>query len=135
ATTIWELWNGNTANPEMNSQNHIMLLGDLLIWMFEDVAGIRALKPGFSEIEMAPSFDSGLRFASASYRAPTGKIVSGWRITEDEMIHWHIRIPANTTAAITIPVKDIRQLRESNTALSSVKEIEIISSDDDKVRL
>ncbi|HJT74078.1 MAG TPA: family 78 glycoside hydrolase catalytic domain, partial [Chitinophaga sp.] len=32
ATTIWELWNGNTANPEMNSQNHVMLLGDLLIW-------------------------------------------------------------------------------------------------------
>jgi alpha-L-rhamnosidase len=32
ATTIWELWNGNTANPAMNSGNHLMLLGDLLIW-------------------------------------------------------------------------------------------------------
>jgi alpha-L-rhamnosidase len=34
ATTIWELWNGNTANPQMNSQNHVMLLGDLLIWLY-----------------------------------------------------------------------------------------------------
>ena len=24
ATTIWELWNGNTANPSMNSGNHVM---------------------------------------------------------------------------------------------------------------
>ena len=32
ATTIWELWNGNTANPEMNSGNHVMLLGDLISW-------------------------------------------------------------------------------------------------------
>lgn len=27
ATTIWELWNGNTADPAMNSANHVMLLG------------------------------------------------------------------------------------------------------------
>ena len=38
ATTIWELWNGNTANPAMNSGNHVMLLGDFLhgvmrIWL------------------------------------------------------------------------------------------------------
>ena len=30
ATTIWELWNGNTADPSMNSGNHVMLLGDLI---------------------------------------------------------------------------------------------------------
>jgi len=30
ATTIWELWNGNTADPAMNSGNHVMLLGDFL---------------------------------------------------------------------------------------------------------
>ena len=29
ATTIWELWNGDTADPAMNSHNHVMLLGDL----------------------------------------------------------------------------------------------------------
>ena len=41
ATTIWELWNGDTANPAMNSRNHVMLLGDLLIWFYEDLAGIK----------------------------------------------------------------------------------------------
>ena len=41
ATTIWELWNGDTADPAMNSANHVMLLGDLLIWYYEDLAGIK----------------------------------------------------------------------------------------------
>ena len=40
ATTIWELWNGDTANPAMNSANHVMLLGDLITWLHEDLAGI-----------------------------------------------------------------------------------------------
>ena len=31
ATTIWELWNGNTADPAMNSGNHVMLVGDLVV--------------------------------------------------------------------------------------------------------
>ena len=30
ATTIWELWNGNTADPTMNSGNHVMLVGDFV---------------------------------------------------------------------------------------------------------
>src|SRR5450756_252858 len=29
ATTVWELWNGNTADPAMNSGNHVMQIGDL----------------------------------------------------------------------------------------------------------
>src|SRR6185369_10171173 len=41
ATTIWELWNGNTADPAMNSGNHVMLVGDLAVWMYEYLAGIR----------------------------------------------------------------------------------------------
>ncbi len=28
ATTIWELWNGDTADPAMNSGNHVMQVGD-----------------------------------------------------------------------------------------------------------
>ena len=32
ATTLWELWNGDTADPAMNSMNHVMLAGDLIVW-------------------------------------------------------------------------------------------------------
>ena len=62
ATTIWELWNGNTANPEMNSQNHVMMLGDLLIWYYENLAGICTDKTdvGFKKIIFKPSDQPGL---------------------------------------------------------------------------
>ena len=58
ATSFWELWNGNTAAPDMNSQNHVMLMGDLLVWCFEDLAGIRSHPdyPAFKKILMAPVF-------------------------------------------------------------------------------
>ena len=56
ATTIWELWNGDTADPAMNSGNHVMLVGDLAIWFFEYLAGIKAdpENPGFKHIIMRP---------------------------------------------------------------------------------
>ena len=49
STTIWELWNGNTAAPDMNSYNHVMLLGDLIVWYYENLAGIKSNpeKPGY----------------------------------------------------------------------------------------
>src|SRR5581483_7639609 len=56
ATTIWELWNGDTADPAMNSGNHVMLVGDLVVWMYEYLAGIRGdpEKPGFKHIILKP---------------------------------------------------------------------------------
>ena len=72
ATTTWELWNGDTANPRMNSGNHIMLLGDLVSWLYEDVAGIRADtdKPGFKHIIMKPDFSvDEMDGADAAYKS------------------------------------------------------------------
>ncbi len=119
ATTIWELWNGNTANPQMNSQNHIMLLGDLLIWLFEDIAGIKSndAAPAFREIMMRPSFDAGLKEADAGYESPYGKIASHWKIQGDTIV-WDITIPANASAAIHIPAKSAAAVSESGKTIS-----------------
>ncbi len=80
ATTIWELWNGNTADPSMNSQNHVMLLGDLLIWYYENMAGIKSNPetPGFKQIIMKPDFNAGLTYVNASYESIYGLIKSDW---------------------------------------------------------
>ena len=99
ATTIWELWNGNTADPAMNSQNHVMLLGDLLTWCFEDLAGISPAEPGFRTIRMNPVFPQRLNFVKASYESPYGLIKSTWR-RDGNTITWDIAIPPNTTAIL-----------------------------------
>ena len=104
ATTIWELWNGNTADPAMNSANHVMLLGDLLIWYYEDLAGIRGASDavGFKKLDMAPVFPDGLDHVSATYESVYGPIASAWQKTDD-VLCWDISLPANTSAIVRIP--------------------------------
>ena len=105
ATTIWELWNGDTAAPDMNSANHVMLLGDLLIWYYENLAGIKNSKEsvGFRHIEMKPCFPDGLDYVNASYQSVSGKIVSNWTRTEGRF-SWNVTIPANCSATLYIPL-------------------------------
>ncbi len=99
ATTIWELWHGNVANPKMNSQNHVMLLGDLIVWYYESLAGIKAAESGYRTIEMAPEFETGLNEVNASYKSIQGKIISHWTKSADQLT-WNITIPANTKAMV-----------------------------------
>ncbi|MBQ0062751.1 MAG: family 78 glycoside hydrolase catalytic domain [Prevotella sp.] len=110
ATTIWELWNGDTANPRMNSGNHVMLLGDLVTWIYEDVAGIRALRQGFKEIELKPDFSvDEMDDVESSYNSIYGRIVSRWK-KENGRLLWHIEIPANTSAKAYMPDGEVKSL-------------------------
>ncbi len=120
ATTIWELWNGNTASPQMNSQNHVMLLGDLLIWLYEDLAGIKsdAADPGFKHILMKPDFNCGLDHVNASYRSVYGLIESSWK-KEGRTIEWTIVIPANASASLLFP-PDAQQVEQDGSRVEGV---------------
>jgi alpha-L-rhamnosidase len=61
ATTVWELWNGDTADPSMNSGNHVMLVGDLVTWLYEECRGNRP-RPGPAGIPPHPDApDAGRR--------------------------------------------------------------------------
>ena len=102
ATTIWELWNGNTADPAMNSGNHVMLLGDLIIWEYEYLGGIRALEPGYGKIQLKPYPIEGLDFVNCAYNSVSGRIESSWK-REGNRFEWDITIPANTTAEVCLP--------------------------------
>lgn len=106
ATTIWELWNGNTANPGMNSQNHVMLLGDLIIWYYENLAGIKSHN-AFKDIIMQPALVNGLDEVNASFHSMYGLIRSHWK-KEPGRFTWNITVPANTSATIYIPFKNVK---------------------------
>ncbi|MFT3935714.1 MAG: family 78 glycoside hydrolase catalytic domain [Chitinophagaceae bacterium] len=128
ATTIWELWNGNTANPQMNSQNHVMLLGDLLIWIFENLGGIQSNdnSPAFKQVMMRPSFVKGLDSANASYQSPYGKITSNW-VKKDNQLAWTIEVPTNASAIVYIPSASANSVVESGMDAGKVQGIELVS--------
>jgi alpha-L-rhamnosidase len=114
ATTIWELWNGDTADPAMNSENHLMMVGDLTTWLYEDLAGIRpdSAQRAFKHIVMRPNPVGDLTFVKASYDSSYGRIASDWKIAGGHFI-WNITVPANTTATIYVPAKDPASVTES----------------------
>jgi alpha-L-rhamnosidase len=113
ATTIWELWNGNTADPAMNSGNHLMLVGDLITWFYENLAGIRPdpERPGFKHIIMRPTPVGDLTFVKASHHSPYGEIVSEWK-REGDRFTWNATVPPNTTATLYVPARDAASVQE-----------------------
>ena len=113
ATTIWELWNGNTANPAMNSGNHVMLLGDLILWEYEYLAGIRVdfsklptancqLPTANCQLTLKPYPIEGLDYVNCAYESVSGHIESSWK-REGSRFEWDIVIPANTEAEVCLP--------------------------------
>ena len=111
ATTIWELWNGDKASPEMNSGNHVMLLGDLLTWCYQYLGGIRSAgcygpttdRTAYKHIILKPAFEiQDCEWANVRYDSPYGTIKSHWRKTLQHL-EWDVTIPCNTTAEVCLP--------------------------------
>lgn len=114
ATTVWELWNGNTADPSMNSGNHVMLVGDLVIWLHEYLAGIAADpdQPGFKRVLLRPHPVADIAHVTATHESPYGRITSAWR-REGNRFSWDVILPANTTGVVTLPPEFIGRTTES----------------------
>lgn len=112
ATTIWELWNGNTADPTMNSGNHVMLIGDLVVWLYEGLAGIApdAAQPGFKHLVMRPMPVGDLKFVQATHLSPYGLISSEWH-RDGHQFDWSIVIPPNTTATVYVPANRLADVQ------------------------
>ena len=115
ATTIWELWNGDHGDPGMNSGNHVMLLGDLITWFYENLGGIKAdpLMPGFSHIIMKPFVLGELSYVNTSCNSINGSIKSGWKL-ENGKFSWDVTIPANTTATVFVPTLNKTEVLEGS---------------------
>ncbi len=120
ATTVWELWNGDTADPAMNSGNHLMLVGDLNVWFYERLAGIQPdpARPGYKHIILRPYPVDGLSFVKASHASPYGAISSEWH-KDGTRLQWKITVPPNTTATIHIPSRSAELVTEGGKPASA----------------
>lgn len=108
ATSIWERWDSYTLdegfvhNASMNSFSHYAF-GSVCEWMFEFMAGIQVVDPGYRSFSINPVIpQKGLSNVSATYHSINGLIESAWEKTGNDLI-MDITVPVNTTANICIP--------------------------------
>ena len=121
ATTIWERWDGQKTDSTfqdvgMNSFNHYAYgaIGD---WMYRVVAGIEIGEAGYKHILIQPHTDKRLSYARASFESSYGTIVSAWQV-KDKKFTLTVKIPANTTASVTLPSTEISNVTEHGKALA-----------------
>jgi alpha-L-rhamnosidase len=136
ATTIWELWNGDTASPKMNSHNHVMLLGDLMTWMYEDLAGIKSHPTynGFHWLWMKPHPTENLTFVKASHKTPHGWVKSEWSL-KDNLFTWKITIPDNSRANILLPAESADDILENGRPVKEVEGLKYVRIQEERINL
>jgi len=110
-----------------------MLLGDLLIWYYEHLAGIRNAdgSNAFQEIEMKPDFPQGLREVAATYQSVKGPITSSWK-NEQGKLQWYIQIPPNTEALVYIRTTSETTVKESGKPASKAKAVQFLRMENDR---
>jgi alpha-L-rhamnosidase len=75
-------------------------------WVYRSVAGIDTdtMAPGYKEIVIHPHLDTRITRARAEYESVYGPIVSDWSGTPSGPFNLKVKIPANTTAKVFLPV-------------------------------
>ncbi|CAA9568753.1 MAG: GH78 / CBM67 [uncultured Thermomicrobiales bacterium] len=135
ATTIWERWDGWTAergfqDPGMNSFNHYSL-GSVGEWLYRTVAGIDVdpAGPGFARAVIRPRPGGGLTHARARYHSIRGPIASDWR-AEGGRFRLRVEVPANVTATVWVPCPDAAEVAEGGVPADGAEGVRFLRRED-----
>ena len=83
------------------------LAGPIGAWLYRSLGGIRSETPGFKSVVIQPYTET-LDWVKSSYKSPYGLIESNWQ-KKDDVITMDVTIPANTTATIYVPGKNVME--------------------------
>ncbi|KAG2002880.1 hypothetical protein GB937_009416 [Aspergillus fischeri] len=114
ATTVWERWDSMLAdgsvNPgEMTSFNHYAF-GAIAKFMYERVAGLQRVEPGWKRSCVAPGIGAELSSAAAKHVTPFGLLSCSWRTEKtgngSERLRLEVSVPYSTTCDVILPDGD-----------------------------
>jgi alpha-L-rhamnosidase len=108
----------------MNSFNHYSL-GSCGEYLFGGIGGIRPASPGYKTIVIKPTIRPGLTWANTSYNSIEGLIATEWKQTAQRLT-LKVVIPPNTTAAVSVPAKDIGSITESGKPVAQAQDVKFL---------
>jgi alpha-L-rhamnosidase len=95
-TGLGEFWEATSR-----SRNH-HFFGTIVQWMYEDLAGMQPLEPGYRKIAFRPTLPAGLDHVSASYESVRGTVATAWQRTTTGL-ELEVRVPPNATGWVYVP--------------------------------
>ena len=95
-TGLGEFWEATSR-----SRNH-HFFGSIVQWMYEDLAGMYPLEPGYQTIAFRPAIPADLDHVSASYESIRGTVATTWQQTA-EGLELEVRVPPNATGRVYVP--------------------------------
>lgn len=133
ATTMWERWNsimpdGSFGPVDMNSFNHYAYgaVGD---WMFQNIGGISAIKPGYRRSRIAPVPGGNLTEGSGSLKTVYGLLSSKWS-TGSGAVGLKVTVPVNTVAEVHVPAHGRTAVSESGRPADAAKGVRFLRMED-----
>lgn len=134
ATTLWERWEYLTGDA-MNSHNHPMM-GSVGSWFYKYVLGIVPdfNYPGFEQFTVKPYIMEDLTFAEGELDTVKGKIKVSYRKQGNQFI-MDVTVPANSTALLHVPARNVKSVTENGKDISSINEISFLKEENGYVIL
>lgn len=126
ATTMTETWNASKGA----SQDHFFL-GQIVEWLFGDLAGLRPdeNEPGFKRMIVRPRPVAGVSWAEASHDSPHGRHAVRWE-RRDGNLWLTVEVPANTRATVWVPTKDAPAVTESGRTATEAEGVRLVRVED-----
>ncbi len=111
ATTLWEHW---AFSDNVYSHNHPMF-GSVSEWFYKVLAGIKPAEDavGFNKIIIEPAIVPDLTWVKGCYDSIRGPVVSEWAV-KGKRLEMHVVIPPNTSALVSIPTYQLKEIQEGN---------------------
>ncbi len=125
ATALTESWQA----LENVSNNHLML-GHLMQWFYEGLAGIRQQEGSvaYRNLLIKPTVVGDITNASANFMSPYGKVSSAWTL-ENTIFQLKLSIPANSTALVYLPVTGNATVSEGGKPVEQVEDIHFVKEE------